>query len=42
MTQTNKAVKKGIPPKTAFDHYFGIDKKGNVNVANFQPLSATI
>ena len=28
-----------MPSKNAFEHYFGLDKKGNVNVDNFQPLS---
>ena len=33
--QASKAVSKGVPTKNAFEHYFGLDKKGNVNVENF-------
>lgn len=33
--KTIKAVAKGENTKTAFAHYFGLDKKGNVNVDEF-------
>ena len=41
MRKTLRAVDRGESTKNAFEHYFGLDQKGNVDVEKFVPLSET-